>query len=102
MSPPRFRNAQPGGALAFPGFRPDVAALLLERNVAGVAVDSLSLDHGGSRDFAFHLAWLGAGKWGIECVAGLAELPPTGAMIVGRLAANRPGDGRAGRVLALV
>jgi hypothetical protein len=24
------------------------------------AVDTLSLDHGGSRDFAFHLAWLGA------------------------------------------
>lgn len=102
VATPRFRNAQPGGALAFPGFRPDVAALLLERNVAGVAVDSLSLDHGGSRDFAFHVAWLGAGRWGIECVAGLAELPPTGATLVGGLPRIAGGTGGPGRVLALL
>jgi kynurenine formamidase len=102
VATPRFRNAQPDGALAFPGFRPDVAALLLERNVAGVAVDSLSLDHGGSRDFAFHVAWLGAGRWGIECVAGLAELPPTGATLVGGLPRIAGGTGGPGRVLALL
>ena len=97
----RFRNAQPGGALAFPGFRPDVAPLLLERQLAGVAVDSLSLDHGGSRDFAFHLAWLGARRWGIECVAGLADLPPTGALLVGDLPRIAGGTGGPARVLAL-
>lgn len=102
VATPRFRNAQPGGALAFPGFRPDVAALLLERGVAGVAVDSLSLDHGGSRDFAFHVAWLGAGRWGIECVAGLAELPPTGATLVGGLPRIAGGTGGPARVIALL
>jgi kynurenine formamidase len=102
VATPRFRNAQPGGALAFPGFRPDVAPLLLARNVAGVAVDSLSLDHGGSRDFAFHVAWLGAGRWGIECVAGLADLPATGAMIVAGLPRIAGGPGGPGRVMALV
>lgn len=102
VATPRFRNAQPGGGLAFPGFRPDVAALLLERGVAGVAVDSLSLDHGGSRDFAFHVAWLGAGRWGIECAAGLAELPPTGATLVGGLPRIAGGTGGPGRVLALL
>ncbi|WP_431304872.1 cyclase family protein [Sediminicoccus sp. BL-A-41-H5] len=102
VATPRFRNAQPGGALAFPGFRPDVAPLLLERGVAGVAVDSLSLDHGGSRDFAFHVAWLGAGRWGIECVAGLAELPPTGATLVGGLPRIAGGTGGPARVLALL
>ena len=102
VATPRFRNAQPGGGLAFPGFRPDVAPLLLARNVAGVAVDSLSLDHGGSRDFAFHLAWLGAGRWGIECVAGLAELPATGATIIAGLPRIAGGTGGPGRVLGLV
>lgn len=91
VATPRFRDARPGGGLAFPGFRPDVAALLLARNVAGVAVDSLSPDHGGWRDFAFHLAWLGAGRWGIESVAGLDDLP--------RIAG---GTGGPGRVMALV
>ena len=102
VATPRFRNAQSGGGMAFPGFRPDVAALLLERGVAGVAVDSLSLDHGGSRDFAFHVGWLGAGRWGIECVAGLAELPPTGATLVGGLPRIAGGTGGPGRVLGLV
>jgi kynurenine formamidase len=102
VATPRFRNAQPGGGLAFPGFRPDVAPLLLARNVAGVAVDSLSLDHGGSRDFAFHLAWLGAGRWGIECVAGLDGLPARGAMILAGLPRIAGGTGGPGRVLALV
>ncbi|MBX9596447.1 MAG: cyclase family protein, partial [Roseomonas sp.] len=45
---PMFRNAGAGGAMRFPGFRPDLVPLLLERGVAGVAVDTLSLDLGGS------------------------------------------------------
>ena len=48
LATPRFRNADASGALRFPGFGPDTAPLLLERGVAGVAVDTLSLDHGGS------------------------------------------------------
>ena len=33
---PTFRNAGAGGAMRFPGFRPDLVPLLLERGVAGV------------------------------------------------------------------
>jgi kynurenine formamidase len=29
-----------------------------ERNALGIAVDTLSLDHGKSADFATHYAWL--------------------------------------------
>jgi kynurenine formamidase len=57
--------------------------------------------HCGSRDFGFHLAWLGAGRWGIECVAGLADLPPTGALLVGGLPRIAGGTGGPARVLAL-
>jgi len=100
---PRFRNADPSsGALRFPGFRPDVAPILLERGAAGVAVDTLSLDHGGSRDFAFHVAWLGAGRWGLEGAANLGALPPTGATVVAGAPRITGGTGGPGRVLALL
>ena len=98
----RFRNADASGAMRFPGFRPDTAPILLERGVAGVAVDTLSLDHGGSRDFAFHLAWLGAGRWGLECAANLGALPPTGATIVAGAPRIAGGTGGPGRALALL
>lgn len=101
VATPRFRNAQGDGSMRFPGFRPDVAPLLIQRGAVGVAVDTLSLDHGGSKDFAFHTAWLGSGRWGIECVASLGQLPPTGATIVAGAPKHAGGSGGPGRVLAL-
>jgi kynurenine formamidase len=68
--------------LHFPGFSKKVCEFLLtEREVAGLAVDTLSLDFGVSKDFAVHKLWLGAGKWGLECVANLSKLPPAGATV---------------------
>ena len=68
--------------LHFPGFSKEACAFLLaEREVAGLGVDTLSLDCGASKDFAAHKLWLGAGKWGLECVANLAQVPPAGATV---------------------
>src|SRR5262245_4723049 len=68
--------------LHFAGFSKEACQLLLEeREVAGLGVDTLSLDIGASKDFAVHKLWLGAGKWGLECVANLAKLPPAGATV---------------------
>jgi kynurenine formamidase len=68
--------------LHFPGFSKEACAFLLaEREVAGLAVDTLSLDFGASKEFAVHKLWLGAGKWGLECVANLSKLPPAGATV---------------------
>jgi kynurenine formamidase len=68
--------------LHFPGFSKEACAFLLkERDVAGLGVDTLSLDFGASKDFAAHKLWLGAGKWGLECVANLSKLPPAGATV---------------------
>lgn len=97
-----FRNADGGNVMRFPGFRPDVAALLAERGVVGVAVDTLSLDRGSSTDFGFHTQWLGRGRWGIECVANLGALPATGATLVAGAPKIAGGTGGHGRVLALV
>jgi kynurenine formamidase len=68
--------------LHFPGFSKEACEWLLsEREVAGLAVDTLSLDLGAAKDFAVHKLWLGAGKWGLECVANLSKLPPAGATV---------------------
>jgi kynurenine formamidase len=78
----KFRNAGADGTMHFPGFHGDTAKLLLERNVAGIAVDTLSLDYGASKDFAVHLSWLPAGRWGMEAVANLDAAPAAGATLV--------------------
>jgi kynurenine formamidase len=77
-----FLGQDRSGTLHFPGFSKEACEFLLkERQVAGLAVDTLSLDIGASKGFAVHKLWLGAGKWGLECVANLSKLPPAGATV---------------------
>ena len=102
VATPKFRNADAAGTMHFPGFHPDVAKLLLGRDVAGVAVDTLSLDHGISKDFAFHYAWLGGGRWGLECVANLEAVPAAGATLVVGGPKIKGATGGPTRCLALV
>lgn len=98
-----FRNADPEGAMHFPGFHPEAAAMLMEESSAvGVAVDTLSLDHGASTDFATHYAWLPTGRWGLEAVANLGAVPAAGATLVVGAPKHRGGSGGPSRVLALV
>jgi kynurenine formamidase len=79
----KFRNVDADGVMHFPGFHIEAIEMLLgERNAKGILVDTLSLDHGPSADFAVHYRWLPAGKWGIENVANLGELPASGATVV--------------------
>ena len=98
-----FRNADAEGVMHFPGFHPDATAMLLEDgNAIGMAVDTLSIDFGASADFATHYAWLPSGRWGLECVAGLDDMPVTGATIVVGAPKHRGGSGGPTRALALV
>ncbi|KHJ54131.1 cyclase [Aureimonas altamirensis] len=96
-----FRNDE-AGAFAFPGFAKSATDLLLERDVAAIGVDTLSLDPGNSADFAVHNSWLPAGRYGIEGLANLEELPVLGATIVVGAPKHRGGTGGPARVLALV
>jgi kynurenine formamidase len=98
----RFCNADAEGVMHFPGFHPEAAALLIERDAAGLAVDTLSLDHGPSSEFPTLCAWLPTGRWGLEAVANLAALPPTGATIVVGGPKIEGATGGPARVLALV
>jgi kynurenine formamidase len=99
----RFRNADSEGVMHFPGFHPEATQMLLEEtDLIGMVVDTLSLDHGASKDFATHYAWLPAGRWGLECVANLDRLPASGATLVVGAPKFKGGTGGQSRVLALV
>lgn len=100
-----FRGADSArpGTLHFPGFHIEATQMLLEEtNAAAIAVDTLSLDYGPSADFATHYAWLPAGRYGIECIAGLDQMPATGATLIVGAPKVRGGTGGPARVLAMV
>jgi kynurenine formamidase len=83
VNTPEFRNADANGVLHFPGFHVEAVEFLLEeRQVNGIAVDTLSLDFGPSTDFATHYRWLPANRWGMEAVANLDAVPPRGATLI--------------------
>jgi kynurenine formamidase len=99
----RFTGKDPEGMLHFPGFHPDAADMLMkERQVVGMAVDTLSLDYGASKDFKTHYAWLPSGRWGLENVAGLDRVPPLGATLVVGAPKIKGATGGPTRVLALL
>jgi kynurenine formamidase len=98
----RFTGKDSAGVLHFPGFGEQAAQWLVhERTVVGLAVDTLSLDHGPSADFKVHRAWLPSGRWGLENVAGLDRLPPSGATLFVGLAKVQGATGGPVRLLAL-
>jgi len=98
-----FRNADANGILHFPGFHVEaVEFLLAERQVAGIAVDTLSLDYGASADFATHYTWLPANRWGLEAVANLDLLPPRGTTLIAAGPRIAGATGGITRLIALV
>ncbi|HMQ57743.1 MAG TPA: cyclase family protein [Rhizobiaceae bacterium] len=98
----KFRNADGEGKMHFPGFHVEAAQMLMgEAKVAGIAVDTLSLDFGMSPDFATHYAWLPSGRWGIECIASLDNVPAAGATFVVGAPKHKGGSGGPARVFAM-
>lgn len=76
-----YRNKDQKGRMQFPTFSAASAKLLLERNIAGIGIDTLSPD-GADTDFPVHQLILGTGKYIIENVANAALLPATGAFVL--------------------
>ena len=99
----KFAGRDAAGVMHFPGVHPEAAEWLLkERSVSGLAVDTLSLDHGPSREFKTHSVWLPAGRWGIENIANLDIVPPAGATLVVGVPKVKGASGAPARVFALV
>jgi kynurenine formamidase len=88
---------------------PDVEAaryLAEEAKIAGVGVETVGTDAGAAHSFEppfpVHNFLLGAGKYGLTQLANLAQLPPTGAVIVVAPLKLVRGTGSPTRVFALV
>ncbi len=71
-TPEKYRNEK-----IFPYISVEAAQLLVDRDIAGIGIDTLSPDMFGS-DFPVHQLLLGAGKYIIENVANADQLDPVG------------------------
>jgi kynurenine formamidase len=95
----------PGDAsrLHFPSYGPESARwLVTERKVAALGVDTASIDHGPSKDFAVHQLVAAANVAGLENLTGLEALPPTGAWIIALPMKIAGGSGGPLRAIALL
>jgi kynurenine formamidase len=101
--PDRFLNKDAKGTMHAPGFSEEVAKFLTkERDIVGAGVDTLSLDIAAASKFVAHLAFLGAGKYGVELIANLNAVPASGATIVVGGPKHEGASGGPARVYALV
>jgi kynurenine formamidase len=95
-------SREDASALHFPSFGADAAALLVERGVVALGVDTASIDHGQSRDFMVHRITAAANVPGLENLTRLGELPATGAWIVALPMKIEGGSGGPLRAIALI
>ena len=99
----KYTGKDAAGVFHFPGVSPEAAQWLMkERKVLGLAVDTLSLDVGTSKDFKVHYSWLPSGRWGLENVAHLDQVPASGATLVVGLPKVKDATGGPVRLIALV
>lgn len=90
--PAAFFGEDPAGGLHFPGFSAEVTRFLLDhRGIAGVGIDTHSVDPGQDVHFSTNRQVLARGGVVLECLANLDRLPPAGATLV--LGALRIKDG---------
>jgi kynurenine formamidase len=88
---------------------PSVAAVRLlvdQRDIHGLGVETIGTDAGQAHLFdppyPAHALLHGAGRYGLQCLTNLDQLPPTGALIVSAPLKIRGGSGSPLRVLAFV
>jgi len=77
----KYRNVDSQGKMRFPGFSPESADYLLNKNVVGIGIDTLSPD-GANYEFPVHKKILGCNKYILENIANLGIMPPVGSYIV--------------------
>ncbi|WP_030514419.1 cyclase family protein [Nocardia sp. NRRL WC-3656] len=101
VHPAAFVNLDVQGTPHAPGFCAEAADYLVrQRDIVGAGVDTLSLDHAADPDYGAHTAFLGGGRYGVEMVANLGSVPPTGATVVVGAPEHIGGTGRPCRMLA--
>lgn len=99
----KYKNADAKKVLHFPGFSTDATKMLVEeRNIAGIGIDTLSVDYGMSTDFMVHHIAHGKGKFHLENVANLGMMPATGAFVIVAPMKIENGTGGPARIFALI
>lgn len=100
---PRYKNQDAMGQMHFPGYSAEAARWLVkERNVRGVGIDTLSIDYGPSKDFIVHHIINGAGRYGLENVARLEQLPASGFYLSVAPVKIKAGTGGPVRLMAIL
>ncbi len=89
-----------------PGPSADAVRFMLERGVHGLGVETIGTDAGQAHlfdpQYPAHTLLHGAGRYGLQCLANLDQLPPTGALIFAAPLKIVGGSGSPLRVLALI
>lgn len=88
--------------LHFPGISKEAAEFLVKRRVAGVGLDTASLDYGATKDFLAHQVLNGADIYGLENVANLEKVPEVGATLIALPMKIEGGTGGPVRLVALL
>jgi len=97
----RYMNVR-AGAKHFPGLSLEAARHLVQRRVAGIVIDTPSVDYGPSETFEVHRLTQPAGVYHIENARGLTALPATGFTLVVAPIKIQGGSGGPARVFAML
>ncbi len=99
----RYKNQDATGKMHFPGYSAEAAKVLVEgRHAKGLGIDTLSVDYGLSNDFAAHHIVNAAGRYGLENVARLEQLPCRGFYLVVAPIKLETGSGGPTRLFAVL
>jgi kynurenine formamidase len=100
-----YANVQEDGAHT-PGPTTEAVQLLVDRGILGFGVETIGTDAGQAHlmtpMYPAHTIMHGAGRYGLQCLCNLDQLPPTGALIIAPPLKIQGGSGSPLRVLALV
>ena len=95
-TPAKYRNNH-----IFPSISGEAAQLLLERDIVGLGIDTLSPDRSDS-GYPVHAIFLGANKYIVENVANSGMLPPIGSFAFVLPIKNKEGTEAPIRLIALI
>ena len=102
-NPTRVQNKDVQGRMHFPGYSAEAAKFLIEqRGAKGIGIDTMSMDYGLSRDFIVHHVVNSHGRYGLENVAQLDQLPATGFYLVIAPMKIETGSGGPTRIFAIL
>lgn len=100
---PRYKNQDVGRVMHFPGYSEEAARFLVsQRKIRAIGIDTLSIDYGPSTDFIVHHVINGAGKYALENVANLGQLPAKGFTVIVAPLKIESGSGGPVRLFALL